>query len=354
MIGEVIGGASLALRRWRELVGTTLIFSLVCLAMSLVLGDVITQVEVLRGGEAIRRERAVAFAPFYPIESVSMTSPRLLGMLSEKIEKGKAYSSVLYNLGLDSPEDFVAPTILVAGGRVGGLFPDLGLAPTAPGAFVGADVTPTSSVRLGSKQIPIVGKLRRGAVWFDPSAAGIELDDHQVLQVTPEEFSELDVYAKEELVLRAVFLDASDDFIAEYIAEAAKGGLYLVPQRIAIEQPQRFASLMVRASLYVISMAAFLLLELLSFGATTREILERERRGFTIRRMCGATRLALTVRLASFLAMIVLALPVPMCLVLMLVGGPASAGALAALVSLPPTYAVLLLTFLRRVSPGKE
>lgn len=187
MIGEVIGGASLALRRWRELVGTTLIFSLVCLAMSLVLGDVITQVEVLRGGEAIRRERAVAFAPFYPIESVSMTSPRLLGMLSEKIEKGKAYSSVLYNLGLDSPEDFVAPTILVAGGRVGGLFPDLGLTPTAPGAFVGADVTPTSSVRLGSKQIPIVGKLRRGAVWFDPSAAGIELDDHQVLQVTPEE-----------------------------------------------------------------------------------------------------------------------------------------------------------------------
>ncbi len=66
--------------------------------MSLVLGDVITQAEVLRGGEAVRREEAVAFAAFYPIGSVSKTSPRLLDMLSEKIEKGEAYSSVLYNL----------------------------------------------------------------------------------------------------------------------------------------------------------------------------------------------------------------------------------------------------------------
>ena len=47
---EVTGGMRLALRHWRELAGTTLIFALVCFALSFILGDVIVEVGVLRGG----------------------------------------------------------------------------------------------------------------------------------------------------------------------------------------------------------------------------------------------------------------------------------------------------------------
>lgn len=47
---EVTGGMRLALRHWRELAGTTLIFALVCFALSFILGDVIVEVGVLRVG----------------------------------------------------------------------------------------------------------------------------------------------------------------------------------------------------------------------------------------------------------------------------------------------------------------
>lgn len=63
---EVTGGMRLALRHWRELAGTTLIFALVCFALSFILGDVIVEVGVLRGGATVRREGATTFACFYP------------------------------------------------------------------------------------------------------------------------------------------------------------------------------------------------------------------------------------------------------------------------------------------------
>ena len=58
---EVTGGMRLALRHWRELAGTTLIFALVCFALSFILGDVIVEVGVLRGGATVRREGATTF-----------------------------------------------------------------------------------------------------------------------------------------------------------------------------------------------------------------------------------------------------------------------------------------------------
>ena len=82
---EITGGMRLALRHWRELAGTTLIFALVCFALSFILGDVIVEVGVLRGGATVRREGATTFACFYPpLRPVSDTNPRLLDMLSEK------------------------------------------------------------------------------------------------------------------------------------------------------------------------------------------------------------------------------------------------------------------------------
>ena len=106
LMKEVTGGMRLALRHWRELAGTTLIFALVCFALSFILGDVIVEVGVLRGGATVRREGATTFACFYlPLRPVSNTSPRLLDMLAEKIEEGRAYSSVIGNLEADSPED---------------------------------------------------------------------------------------------------------------------------------------------------------------------------------------------------------------------------------------------------------
>lgn len=175
---EVTGGMRLALRHWRELAGTTLIFALVCFALSFILGDVIVEVGVLRGGATVRREGATTFACFYPpLRPVSDTSPRLLDMLAEKIEEGRAYSSVIGNLEADSPEDFGAKTILVVGGRARSLFSDLGLTSTTPGAFLGVKVEQTSPfVRLRGKEIPVAGRLRGGAVWFDPSSAGMDLD----------------------------------------------------------------------------------------------------------------------------------------------------------------------------------
>lgn len=349
MLNEVGGGLSLALRRWRATASIAVVFAIVCLVTAMILGDVLSQWAALRGGAMLRSENAVVFTPFYPSGEVSAVSPETLTALGEHLTDDEAYSSIINNLSVDDPE-FAGgvPTILVSGDVLDRLFPDLGLCSPAPCVSSGAEVMGApEELILGDVSVPVADDLEPGAVWFDPNAAGLPLDEYLVLRVQPEQLASLDDYATEELVARTVVLAPERSEVSSFVASAARDGLHLVPQDVATEQPQRFRALMVTASMYIVALLAFTLLVTYAYAATSRVIVNHELRAFVIRRMCGATPLGLTVRIASFLAAVILVLPTIMCLGLLMLGPPVDAAARVALFGVSLIY-VLLLVLTRR------
>ena len=148
---------------------------------------------------------------------------------------------------------------------------------------------------------------------------------------------------------RAVLLHPPADVVASMVGESAKSQLYLVPQDVSVEQPRRFRELMVTAGMYLVALAAFLTLMLYAFGATATVVMQREVRALVIRRMCGATPAGLVVRIASFLAAVMLVLPAVTCGVLVALGPPVRTGALAALVIVSVCWLGILTVSCRRV-----
>lgn len=348
---EVFGGAALALRRWRSTFSTALIFSFACLVTALILGDVLSQWAALRGGAVLREERAIVFDAYYDERGVTDTSAVLRDVVAPQIAARSGYTSVLRNLNVDDP-DFAAghPVLLVSGDEVDRLFPDLGLCSPAPCVSAGADMVDyPPTVSIAGHALPVARRLASGATWFDPNAAGAGLGQSLVINLPAEMLNGLDAYAKEEAVTRLVLMKSPRAQVNATVAAAAESNLHLVPQDVSVEQPRRFRDLMVTASMYIVALAAFMLLIVYAFAATSTQIVRQEIRGFVIRRAAGATPAHVTVRLATFLAVVVLVLPTLMCGALFLLGPPVARGAAVALAAAWTVYALLLFVARRMV-----
>lgn len=331
MVWEIAGGLGLALRRWRYSVSVACICGMVTLVLSLILGDVLTQSESLRGGSNLRKAQAVVFSIFYPPQRVYEPSGETLAMLQQEIGSGGAYTTVVNNLAVDEPDLFGGTkTIVVVGQEALRMFPSLGAQCEAPCVLRGASLSKTSTpVVFRGATFTHGGFLDHGAVWFDPKVSGLKLDSYQILVFKPSQFELFDEYEKEEMVSQTIVLNPTDEKIESFVRSLAHDGLYAIPSDVSQAQAKRFDSLMVRAALYVLALVAFSILAVFAYGSVVREIIKQESRAFFIRRLCGAPTYRLTVRILAFLAASTLAIPVSACVVLWMAGPPVDSGAKA-------------------------
>lgn len=352
MLYDVAEGFLLACRRWRQAGAIMLIMTAVSLVLSLILGDVLTQAESLRAGQKLRQSQAVSLSPFYPSNQVSSISAQTTDLLAQELENQQAYSAIINNLAIEDPESLNnRASIVVIGDLATALFPQLGLTCTAPCLLQGHDLAQDQPLNINfrGRIIPVAGSLKQGSVWFDANASGLNLDQYQLLFLSPQDIGLLNSYEKEELLTRAILLNPAPEKLEKLLSSAAQDKLYLVPADLSLEQPEQFASLMSRAAIYLLSLLAFSALAALVYAASLQEIISQQKRAFIIRRMCGAHSLRLGVRLHVFLAATTAALPLLLCLVLYSLGPPVSAGAQVMAVLIVLSYLGISYYALRRI-----
>lgn len=325
MLREFGGGLRMALRRWPRMGALAAMMAASCAVLALLLSDVISQVAVLRGGYQLRAHHAVTFTPYdaSPGSGVSQISDRTRDQLKRSVRSGRAYTAVIGNVEVDNP-DFAegTPTIVLFGDAPLMLFPDLRLCAPAPCAMRGAELAGRSfaPLDLGGYRVLVSGVLPPAATFFDAHAAGVQLDRQLILRLPAEALDRMDDIEQEEVAWRVVFLAPSEQEVARYVRSALADGLALVPHDVAVAQPKRFREEMIMSAIYLTGMAAFLALAFVAFASSAQLTLRQEARAFMIRRMYGTSRWRAAVRVGSFLASVMLALPLPMLLGLMVLG----------------------------------
>lgn len=300
----------------------TALITLATVVLSFALADVLSQAAVLAGGRKLREHYAVFFTPYYPLHGeVSQVGDEVVEYLMELIEQRQAYTTIVYNMALDDP-DFAGgyPTLVLFGEAIPELFPDLPLCDPAPcamrGAKVRGEVVP--SIRIGGEDIAIEQILPRGAAFFDVNIAGLPLDHRIVVRASVSVIPNLHPIEREELLTRAVLLNPPDSTVDTLVSGAAQGGLFLVPHEVSVEQPRRFREIMMRSSMYMVGILAFLALAFTAFISSARLVMQKERRALKIRNMYGATPLHISLRIGGFLAAVMLIPPMSMLFLLRL------------------------------------
>ncbi|WP_019855420.1 hypothetical protein [Actinopolyspora mortivallis] len=354
MLGDLWGGARMALRRWPTMLSLAAMIALSCLVLALVLADVLVQFKALRGAHEMRERGAVVFKPYYgSITGPTAVPDRAVSDLVELIREERAYTAVINNVRVDDP-GFAggAPTVLFFGSELEETIPDLELCEPVPCAMRGAELAPPPEpVELAGHTFTTFQRLPHSSAHFDAYLGAVPLDERLVLNLPPEALSRIDAREREESMSRAVLLEVSESELDAYVAGNADGELYLIPHRIAVDQPRRLAEIMVMSAMYVVGLAAFLTLVLVAFAAVTRQTLHRQRAVFAIRRTHGAGRGHTAARLAGFVGLVVLLPPLPPLVGLWLLGGPLSSGVVVWVMAfVVAVFAVLWAWAMRRQS----
>lgn len=310
LLDELRDGFILAFRRWPVMLTLAGLITLSTAVLSFALADVLSEVYVLRGAKELRERHAVFFTAYYPEGGeVSHVDDETVRYLMNLIDQQQAYTSIVYNMALDTP-DFAGgyPTLILFGDVVPNLFPDMYLCTPAPCAVRGARVVGdgVDTLDVGGIDISVEQILPRGATFFDVNAAGLPLDYRIVVRAPTSVIPTLNPIEREELITRAVFLNPTDSMVYTFVSGAARGGLFLVPHEVSVEQPQQFREIMMRSAMYIIGMLSFLGLALMVFVFSARVAIQQERRGFKIRQMYGATPWHISFRIGAFLAAVVL------------------------------------------------
>lgn len=352
MLREVKGGARVAVRRWRSMIALAGMIVTACVILALLLGDVLSQLAVLRGGAELRRQHAVTFSAYYRAGGVSTVGDGVVDDLATRIASGRAYAAVTENVQVDNP-DFAdgTPTVVLIGDAIGRLYPDLKLCDPAPCAMRGAELAgrQIAPIEFAGLRFDVDGVLPPAATFFDPNAAGLPLGTRILLRLPADRMRGLDEVEREEALTKAVLLAPRDQDVDAFVSRALPGGLTLVPQDVAVDQPRRFRDLMIRSAMYVVGLVAFLGLVLSAFSSAADTTMRQEARTFTLRRMYGAAPHHVAVRIGGFLAMVLLAIPLPLLFLLRLAGDPVAGGALWVIWMIVGTFTALWVTTVRRM-----
>ncbi|MGH8887747.1 MAG: hypothetical protein ACRDYX_21775 [Egibacteraceae bacterium] len=356
MLREAGSGVRLALRRWPSVLALATMIGLACLVLSLLLGDVLSQLAVLRGGAQLRDRHAVTFTPYYKRGGVSNVDDATVHTLVSQIRNSEAYAVIVYNVQVDNP-DFAdgIPTVVLFGDVLLSVFPNLRLCVPAPCAMRGAALASRTinPIDFAGERLDVDAVLPASSTFFDANVAGLPLDRRIVLHLPAEDLLHVNPIEREEALTKAVLLAPDARLVDTFVASAARGGLYLAPHDVAVDQPRRFQDLMIRSAMYVVGLAGFLGLVLSAFASTAAATMRRETPTFTIRRMYGATPWRVSVRVGAFIAATVLALPGSLLLLLLLLlilsGDPVADGAGWVLALVAIIFAVLWITTARRV-----
>lgn len=342
----------MALRRWPSMLSLAGMIAVACVILALVLGDVLSQLAVLRGGAELRNRQAVTFTPYYESGDVSRVDDRVVDVLVSQIRSGQAYSAIVNNVQVDNP-DFAdgIPTVVLFGDVLSSVFPDLQLCDPAPCAMRGAELSDRQigPIEFAGTRLDVDNVLPLSATFFDANAAGLPLDARIVIRLPADRLPLVDPIEREEAMTKAVMLAPSDQDVDAFVSGCVRGGLFLVPHDVAVDQPRRFQDLIIMSAMYVVGLVAFLGLVLSAFSSAADATMRQEVRAFSIRRMYGASSWHVSVRVGSFLATAVLVLPVPLLLLLRLAGGSVADGALWVMWVVVGIFALLWASTARRV-----
>jgi hypothetical protein len=322
LMREMWAGVIMACRRWQAMLGISGMIAAACVVFALALQDVVSEVAVLKGGQHLRGQHAVTFTPYYPPDGEpSKVGNGTLQYVIDQINNQKGYAAIINNMGLDDP-NFAGghPTLVLFGDVISDLFPELRLCESAPCAMKGSKLAneKIKAVNLAGENIPVVGTLPAGATFFDPSAAGLPLDNRIIIRAPTKLLPLLTSIEKEEAIARTVLLDPEAKVVDTFVTMSTNDGLYLIPHDIAVDQPQRFREIMGRSAIYIVGMLSFLLLVFIAFVSSARLTIRQEHRAFKIRAMYGATPFHLSLRIGGFLAVVVLIPPIAMLSLLLL------------------------------------
>ena len=222
----------------------------------------------------------------------------------------------------------------------------------APCAINGADVTDEAAVVVAGEPIPVVGKLPRGAVWFDPNSSGLNLDKYRVILLEARQIDSLDEYIIEELFTRTVLIKPSPELVNDFITAAIPGGLYLVPEELERAQPGRFRENMLTAGYYVVASLAFLVLLALCYSTGLESIVRSELKTSHIRFHSGAQESSILFELSAFVFLATAFIPLAMCTALGMLAPSLRQG--AALVGLAVVVPLAALVFKIAVLVNKK
>jgi hypothetical protein len=298
-------------------------FAVACVVLALTLSEMLLEVATLRGARQLRERRAVSFVEYSegPWTAVGDDTVRLL---AELIGRREAYTAVLFNMELGDPAFNGLPRpVVLFGDAILDLFPDLQLPAVVPSALYGARLAgrELDSLSIAGQTIPVVGALPMGATFFDPKSGALRLDQRIVVRAPAELLLRLTPIERHEVLSRAVMIAPAYEVVDAFVSGCARGGMFLIPQGLAGEPHHRLGEWMMIAATYIVSMLGFLALVLNAYVASAHLAIRQEMPAFKIREMYGATKMYISLRIGSFLAAVVLVLPVALLafLVVMLV-----------------------------------
>lgn len=224
----------MAVRRWRIMLALAIMIAAASIVLSLALVDVLSQLAVVKGSYQLRARHAVVFTPFYPPGKSSSVADDTVRYLMNAINRQEAYTTIVYNMGIDDP-DFASghSTLVVFGDIVPRLFPDLQLCEPVPCAARGAKLAreKINSISVAGESVPVVKALPAMATFFDVGVAGLPLDRRIVIRAPTKVLPRLKATEREEALARAVFLNPAKETVDRYISGCAKGGCSLFPTK---------------------------------------------------------------------------------------------------------------------------
>ncbi|MDQ7795124.1 MAG: hypothetical protein RDU89_12040 [bacterium] len=305
-------GLVMALRRWPTMLALAGMIAVAGVVLAFVLSEVLPQVAVLRGARQLRKCHAVSFVEYSEGPGTTVAD-RTVRLLAEMIERQEAYTAVLFNMGVGDPALSGAPGLVVLfGDAVPDLFPDLQLPAIVPSAMLGSRLAgqELDAVSAAGQTIPVVGALPAGATFFDPKSGVLRLDHRIVVRAPAELLFQLTLFERHEALSRTVMIAPAYEVVDAFVSGCAQGGLFLIPQGLAGEQHHQLGDWMRAAAMYIASMLGFLALVLNAFVASAHLVIRQEMPAFKIRQLYGATAMHVSLRIGSFLAAVVLVLPV--------------------------------------------
>lgn len=281
-----------------------------CVVLALFLEEVVSQVAVLKGGQHLREKHTITFIPYYPHGGEeSQVGNKTVQYVIDQINNKKGYTAIFNNMGLDDP-DFAEgyPTLVLFGDVIQDLFPELPLCESVPCAMQGSKLVDENikAVNIAGENIPVVGTLPTGATFFDPSAAGLSLDNRIVIRAPTKLLPLPNFIEQEEAIARTVLLDPESKVVDTFVTSSANNGLYLIPHNISVEQSQLFRGIMNGSAMYIVGILSFLVLVFIAFVSSARLTIRQEHRTFKIRAMYGATPFRLGLRIGGFLVAVIL------------------------------------------------